>query len=141
MTGSRALIKPLLCIKHCSSSAFHMRHSCHFHLKQPQRTEWVSALPKVTQGLQGHRAHPVLFSSFKFYLFGCQVLVTVHGIFSYVCSVESAFLQPHEQQAGKLLCSWDSPGKHGGLSCSSRGSSRPRDRTQVSCIAGRFFTI
>ena len=23
----------------------------------------------------------------------------------------------------------------------SRGSSRPRDRTQVSCIAGRFFTI
>ena len=23
---------------------------------------------------------------------------------------------------------------------SSRGSSRPRDRTQVSCIAGRFFT-
>ena len=24
---------------------------------------------------------------------------------------------------------------------SSRGSSRPRDQTQVSCIAGRFFTI
>ena len=23
----------------------------------------------------------------------------------------------------------------------SRGSSRPRDRTQVSCIAGRFFTL
>ena len=23
----------------------------------------------------------------------------------------------------------------------SRGSSQPRDRTQVSCIAGRFFTI
>ena len=23
----------------------------------------------------------------------------------------------------------------------SRGSSRPRDQTQVSCIAGRFFTI
>ena len=24
---------------------------------------------------------------------------------------------------------------------SSRGSSRPRDRTQVSCVAGRFFAI
>ena len=24
---------------------------------------------------------------------------------------------------------------------SSRGSSKPRDRTQVACIAGRFFTI
>ena len=24
---------------------------------------------------------------------------------------------------------------------SSRGSSRPRDQTQVSCIAGRFFTV
>ena len=24
---------------------------------------------------------------------------------------------------------------------SSRGSSQPRDQTQVSCIAGRFFTI
>ena len=24
---------------------------------------------------------------------------------------------------------------------SSKGSSQPRDRTQVSCIAGRFFTI
>ena len=23
----------------------------------------------------------------------------------------------------------------------SRGSSQPRDRTQISCIAGRFFTI
>jgi len=23
----------------------------------------------------------------------------------------------------------------------SRGSSQPRDRTQVSCVAGRFFTI
>ena len=28
-----------------------------------------------------------------------------------------------------------------GLLSFSRGSSQPRDRTQVSCIAGRFFTI
>ena len=37
----------------------------------------------------------------------------------------------------------DSPGKNIGVGChaSSRGSSQPRDWTQVSCIAGRFFII
>ena len=37
----------------------------------------------------------------------------------------------------------DSPGKNPGVGCHafSRGSSQPRDRAQVSCIAGRFFTI
>ena len=37
---------------------------------------------------------------------------------------------------------WDSPGKNTGVGAISfsRGSSRPRDRTRVSCIAGRFFT-
>ena len=35
------------------------------------------------------------------------------------------------------------PGKNTGVGCmpSSRGSSQPRDRTQVSCIVGRFFTV
>ena len=39
----------------------------------------------------------------------------------------------------RLLCPWDSPGKNTGVGChtlSSRGSFQPRDRTQVSCIAG-----
>ena len=37
----------------------------------------------------------------------------------------------------------DSPGKNTGVGCmsSSRGSSQPRDRTQVSCIADGFFTV
>ena len=37
----------------------------------------------------------------------------------------------------------DSPGKNTGVGCmpSSRGSSQPKDLTQVSCTAGRFFTI
>ena len=39
----------------------------------------------------------------------------------------------------------DSPGKNTGVGChamlSSRGSSQPRDQTQVSRIAGGFFTI
>ena len=41
----------------------------------------------------------------------------------------------------RLLCPWDCPGQNtGGVAIPfSRGSSQPRDRTQVSCIAGRFF--
>ena len=52
------------------------------------------------------------------------------------CSVMSDSLRPQ-----RLLCPWDSPGKNTGVSCHypSRGSSQPRDRTQVSCIAGGFF--
>ena len=42
-----------------------------------------------------------------------------------------------------MVCPWNSPGKNTGVGCHSfsRGSSQPRDWTQVSCIAGRFFTI
>ena len=42
-----------------------------------------------------------------------------------------------------LLCPWNSPGKNTGVDIIpfSRGSSWPRDQTQVSRIAGRFFTI
>ena len=41
-----------------------------------------------------------------------------------------------------LSSPWDSPGQDTGVGCSSfsGGSSRPSDRTQVSRIAGRFFT-
>ena len=41
-----------------------------------------------------------------------------------------------------LLCLWDSPGKNIGVGCPFLlwRSSWPRDYTQVSCIAGRFFT-
>ena len=43
----------------------------------------------------------------------------------------------------RLLCPWDSPGKNTGMDAIpfSRGSSQLRDQTQVSCIAGGFFTI
>ena len=42
--------------------------------------------------------------------------------------------RPHGLQPARLLCPWDSPGKNTGVSChaSSKGSSRPRDRTKVS---------
>ena len=40
-------------------------------------------------------------------------------------------------------CPWDSPGKNTGVGCHTllQGTSQPRDRTQVSCIAGGFFSI
>ena len=47
-------------------------------------------------------------------------------------------LQPHE-----LYSSWNSPDQNTEWVAIpfSRGSSQPRDQTQVSCIAGGFFTI
>ena len=50
-------------------------------------------------------------------------------------SVISDSLQPHG-----LYSPWNSPGQNTGVGPFSRGSSQPRDRTQVSCIAGRFLT-
>ena len=52
-------------------------------------------------------------------------------------SVVSDSLWPH-----RLYHPWNSPGQNTGVGSlsSSRGSSQPRDQTQVSCITGRFFT-
>ena len=55
-------------------------------------------------------------------------------------------LQLHGLHPTRLLCPWDSPGRilEWVAISSSRGSSQPRDRTQISCIsciAGGFFTI
>ena len=51
-------------------------------------------------------------------------------------------LGPPGLQPTRLLCPWDSPGKNTIVVCHFllQGSSRPRDWTQVSCFAGRFFT-
>ena len=53
------------------------------------------------------------------------------------CSVVSDSLWPHG-----LYNPWNSPVQNTGVGSLSllQGSSQPRDRTQVSCIAGRFFT-
>ena len=51
-------------------------------------------------------------------------------------------LQAYRLKPARLLYPWDSPGKNTGVAMpSSRGYSQPRDRTQVSRITGRFFTI
>ena len=69
------------------------------------------------------------------------------------CSVMSDSLWPHELQPTSLFCPWNSPDKNTGVRVwgnnknkavsipFSRGSSWPRDWLQVSCIAGRFFTV
>ena len=59
------------------------------------------------------------------------------------CSVVSNPLQPHELQHARLLCPRGFPGKNTGVDCHFllHGWSQPRDLTQVSCIAVRFFTI
>ena len=53
------------------------------------------------------------------------------------CSVVSDCLRPQGLQPARLLCPWDSPGKSTAVGAmpSSRGPSRPRDQTQVSCIS------
>ena len=53
-------------------------------------------------------------------------------------------LQLHGLKPARLLCPRDSPGKNTGVGSHShffKGLPRPRDRTQVSGIAGRFFII
>ena len=59
-----------------------------------------------------------------------------------VVSVMSDSVQPYGLQPARLLYLWDSLGKSTRVGCHAlrQGSSRPKDRTWVSCIAGRFFT-
>ena len=58
-------------------------------------------------------------------------------------SVVSNSLQPRGLYPTSHLCPWGYPGKNTGVVAtpSSRESCQPRDRTQFSCIAGKFFTI
>ena len=53
------------------------------------------------------------------------------------------FVTPMDYRPPGSSVHGDSPGKNIGVSCHVflQGSSQPRDRTQFSCIAGRFFTI
>ena len=70
------------------------------------------------------------------------------GVWGSVCvcvshSVMSDSLWPYGLWPTRLLCPWNSPSKNTGVGSVpfSRGSSLPRDRTWVSSIAGRFFTV
>ena len=51
-------------------------------------------------------------------------------------------LQPHGMWSARLLYPWNSPGKNTGVSCHAllqEWSSRPKDRTSISCIGRQFL--
>ena len=58
-------------------------------------------------------------------------------------SVMSSSLPPHGWYPTRLLCPWDSPGKNSGVGCHafSRGSSQPRDWTQISTLQGILYHL
>ena len=57
--------------------------------------------------------------------------------------VMSDSLRPWELYPTRILCPWNSPDKNTGVGCHFllQGSSQTRDRTPVSCIAGRRFIL
>ena len=59
------------------------------------------------------------------------------------CSVVSDSLRPPGLYPARFLCPGDCSGKNTGVGGHAllQGSSQLRDRTQVSCIAGRFFAV
>ena len=70
--------------------------------------------------------------------------------FGVKCAVMCRVAQSYPPLCDPVDCNLPGSSVHGVLRArilervampSSRGSSRPRDRTQVSCIAGGFFTI
>ena len=94
---------------------------------------------------------------FILFLWLCWVLVVAHGIFfSYgmwdlvpravLCLVAQlcpTLCDPMDRSPPGSFIHGDSPGKNteSVAMLSLRGSSQPKDRTQVSLIEGRFFTI
>ena len=65
-----------------------------------------------------------------------------HLLFSFAKSYMT-LLQPQGLQHARLLCPWNFPGiiLEWVATSFSRGSSQPRDRTHVSCIAGDSFPL
>ena len=65
-----------------------------------------------------------------------EKMIALFHFFFFNLSVMSHSLGPHG-----LYSPWNSPGQNTGVEIPfSRGSSQPRDQTQVSYIAGRFLT-
>ena len=69
----------------------------------------------------------------------CEASISIPIV--YVCSIMSNSLQPCESKPARLLSLWDFSGKNTGVGCHSltRGSSQPRDWTQVSCIGSHIL--
>ena len=82
------------------------------------------------------------YRTFSTFLFSKEYIK--HNMHSWVHAQSYLTLcNPMELKPARLLCPWDSWGKNTGVVAITffRGSSRLRDWTWVSCIAGRVFTI
>ena len=64
----------------------------------------------------------------------------MYALISFESKSESRSVVSHSLRPHGLYSPWNSPGQNTGAFLFSRGFSQPRDRTQVSHIAGRFFT-
>ena len=74
----------------------------------------------------------------------CVVYLQIwYKVWSLVTHSCPTFCDPHKLYPIRLLCPWNSPARvlEWVAIPFSRGSSWSRDRTQVSCTAGRFFTV
>ena len=100
--------------------------SFHFHFI----TIYLKAAPLCSEIMLFHFYHEPVRTAFVVLLLSCY------------SESESHTVVPNPLWPHGLYSLWNSPGRNTGMgSCSfSRGSSRPRDRTQVSCTAGGFFT-
>ena len=105
--------------------------------------------------LQALNISVFLFQMFFFFLIGVKPLYTVVLVSalqqseSTICCVLCLVAQPCLPLCAPMDCSLPGSSAHGILQArilewvampSSRGSSQPRDQTQVSHMAGRFFT-
>ena len=164
-TGSNAILQPLWGIKRGSPTGmeaelrlFHppsvlppplwtIFHSLRPRLPSPCWSKCVSwalspwALPGQTRESNTHphprrERHP---SSSHFS--GGQSTICLKWSISH--SVMSDPLRPHGLQPIRLLCSWNFPGKNTGVGSHSllQGIFPTQGLNQVSCIAGRLFTI
>ena len=63
-------------------------------------------------------------------------------VFCYLVAKSSNPFETHGLQPVRLFCPWNSPGKNTGVVAIFffKAASRSSDQTQVSCLAGRFFT-
>ena len=72
----------------------------------------------------------------------CEKVNQVEGMWVLVTQPCPTPLRPHGLSTARLLCSWNSPGKNTEFNSHSllQGIFLTQDWTQVSCIAGGFFT-
>ena len=142
-------------------SCFQVKHPNIIESTSPQLTmlQWVNSLAKwteqISEVIKSQKIITVQFINYKNVSqqleklsLGGQIRVPVQNSSETVR--ESEVAQSCLTLRDSMDCSLPGSSIHGILQASvlewgamsfSRGSSRPRDRTLVSCVAGRFFTI